>query len=138
MITEDGVINDDLLQQLNQLVGQVGGHEGLDGDGDVLGVLSLGQRRLDHLIDQRPPILVLVVQHLGPELHVASLDQVAGLRLEEGVLVADGDQLAVALPALVGHAGQVGVALLAVAADDLAVVVGVFPLKKEEEEKIYY
>lgn len=39
------------------------------------------------------------------------------------------DQLLVALPSFVSHAGQVGVALLAVLAHHTAVVVGVLPQK---------
>ena len=47
--------------------------------------------------------------------------------LEEGVLVADGDELPVALSSLVSHAGQMGVSLLTVAADHLAVVKLILP-----------
>ena len=64
VIRENWTLQDNLLQQLNQLVGQVGGHEGLDGDADVLRVLGLGQGGLDHLVNQRPPELVLVGQDL--------------------------------------------------------------------------
>ena len=49
MLTEDRVIQDDLLQQLYELVGQVGCHEGLDRDGHLLRVLGLGQSGLYHL-----------------------------------------------------------------------------------------
>ena len=65
VIRENWTLEDNLLQQLDQLVGEVGGHEGLDGDADVLRVLGLGQGGLDHLVNQRPPELVLVGQDLG-------------------------------------------------------------------------
>ena len=47
--------------------------------------------------------------------------------LEEGVLVADGDELPVALSSLVSHAGQMGVSLLTVAPHHLAVVKLILP-----------
>lgn len=49
MFAEHRVIKYDLLQQLNQLIGQVCSHEGLDCDGHLLRVLGLGQSRLHHL-----------------------------------------------------------------------------------------
>jgi len=49
VFTEDGVVEYDLLQQFDQLVGQVRGHEGLDCDGHLLWILSLRQRGLHHL-----------------------------------------------------------------------------------------
>lgn len=49
VLAEDGVIQDDLLQQLDQLIGEVGSHEGLDCDRHFLWVLSLRQGRLHHL-----------------------------------------------------------------------------------------
>ena len=49
MIAEDRVVDDDLLQKFDELVGEVGGHERLDRDGDVLGVLRLGEGGLDNL-----------------------------------------------------------------------------------------
>ena len=41
VLAEDRVIENNLLQQLNQLVGQVCRHERLDGDGHFLWVLRL-------------------------------------------------------------------------------------------------
>lgn len=49
VLAEDRVIEDNLLQQLNQLVGQVCSHEGLDCDRHLLWVLGLRQRCLHHL-----------------------------------------------------------------------------------------
>ena len=123
VVREHGVLQHNFLQQLNQLIGQVSGHEGLHGDGDVLGVLGLGQGGLDHLVDQGSPVLVLVIEDLGPELHVPPLDQVAGLGLEQTVLIADSDQLSITVAPLVSFAGQMGVSLLTVLAHHLAVVV---------------
>lgn len=49
VLAEDRVIKYDLLQQFNQLIWQVCGHEGLDCDGHLLWVLRLRQGRLHHL-----------------------------------------------------------------------------------------
>lgn len=49
MLAEDRVIQHNLLQELDELVGKVSGHEGLDCDGHLLGILSLRQGRLDNL-----------------------------------------------------------------------------------------
>ncbi len=90
MVSEDGiVVQHYLLEQLDQLVGQVGRHEGLDGHRDVLGVLRLAESRLHHLVDQGPAVRVLGIQNLAPEVRFAATDEVAGLALEEGVLIAD-------------------------------------------------
>ena len=86
-----------------------------------------------HLVDKGSPERVLIVKDLGPQLDVSPPHEVPGLRLEERVLVADVDQLSVALASLVGDARQVRVALLAVAADNLAVVEVVLPAKTVSE-----
>jgi hypothetical protein len=78
------------------------------------------------------PKWILIVEYLSPQLHVSSLDEIPRLRLEEGVLVADCDQLLIALAPLVGDARQVGVALLAVASDNLAIIVRVLSGRKED------
>lgn len=124
MVGKHGIIENNLLQQLDQLVGQIGRHERLNGDGNVLGILRLAEGRLNDLVDQLTAIGVALLQHLGPELGVATSHEITRLRLEQGVLVADGDQLAVALAAFVGHAGKMRVALFAVATDDARVVPG--------------
>ena len=72
--------------------------------------LGLCQSSLDNLINERSPVLVLFPKHLSPQLHVASLHQVARLRLEKAVLVAHSNQLSVTVAALVGLGGQVGLA----------------------------
>jgi hypothetical protein len=118
VVREDGRVEHNLLQKFNELVGQISRHEGLDGDRDVVRVLGLRQRSLDDLVNERAPEFVRLNQHLGPEVGVAALDQVARKGLEQRVLVANGDQLLVALAALVGDASQVRVPLLAVLAND--------------------
>ena len=49
VFTEDRVVQHNLLQEFNEFVRQVSGHEGLDCDGHLLGVLSLRQSSLHHL-----------------------------------------------------------------------------------------
>ncbi len=39
MVGEDRVLQDDLLEELDEFVWQIGGHEGLHSHGDILGVL---------------------------------------------------------------------------------------------------
>jgi len=80
-----------------------------------------------YLVNERSSEWIFVIQDFGPELHVSPSHQISSLRLEEGILVADGNQLAVALTALVSDASQVRVALLAITANNLTVVVRVFP-----------
>lgn len=41
-----------------------------------------------HLVNQLSPELIVFIQHLGPQIHVSTLHQVAGLTLEQGVLIA--------------------------------------------------
>ena len=40
MIAEDRVVQNNLLQKFDELVGEIGRHESLHGDGDVLGILG--------------------------------------------------------------------------------------------------
>ena len=49
MVAEDGVFQDDFLQKLNELVGQVGSHEGTDRGGDIVSVLGLTESCLYNL-----------------------------------------------------------------------------------------
>ena len=90
MVPEDGVlIQDNLLQQLDQFIGQVGRHEGLHSHRDVVGILCLAESGLHHLVDERPSVLVVFVQYAPPEVSVTSTDKVASLTLEQGVVVAN-------------------------------------------------
>ena len=72
-----------------------------------------------HLVNEGPAVGVVLLQSHSPEVAVHALHHVARLHLEQGVAVGAVQQGCVALPALVGHAGQVGVPLLAVLAHHL-------------------
>ena len=115
----------DSLEEFDQLVRKLGGHEGFDGAGDLVGVLGLWESSLVDLVDDRLSVWVLWAEDKGPKLLVLSLDEVSGLHLEEVVLVGDSNELLVTLTpgSLVGSEGKVGVPLLAVFTDDLGVVV---------------
>mmetsp|Transcript_25740 Transcript_25740/g.76640 ORF Transcript_25740/g.76640 Transcript_25740/m.76640 type:complete len:1065 (+) Transcript_25740:1273-4467(+) len=118
------LVEDDLLQKLDELVGQIGADEGLDGRGDLVRGGGLRQGRAHDLVDDLAAELVLRVEHDLPELRALALDEVARLQPEEAVAVRDVDELLVAgAPrALVGGVGQVRVAVLAVLADHGGVV----------------
>ena len=130
MIAEYRVVNDNLFEKFDKLIGQISSHKCLDGDRDVLGVLGLGQCGLNHLVDQGSAVLVFIIENLGPQVHITASDQVAGLRLEQGVLVAHGDQLAIAGAALIGDACKMGIAFFAIATDNLTVIIRIFPKNK--------
>ena len=89
MLREHRVLKDNLLEELNQFVGKVGAHEGLNGNGDVFGVLSLVERRLDDLINELATILVTLVKDCGPEVSVLTMDEVTRLSFKERVLIAN-------------------------------------------------
>ena len=83
-----------------------------------------------HLVDKGSPERVLIVKDLGPQLDVSPPHEVPGLRLEQGIFVTHVDELPVALTTLVSNTSKVGVSLLAIAANDFAVVEMVFPGRK--------
>ena len=120
-----------VLQQVQQSLGHVRLHEGLHRAADHLAVLALGQRRVHDLLHQLLLMLVLGRQHLSPQVVVHALHQVAGLVLEQTVVVGHTDQVIVAstVGAAVGKEGQERIHLLAELTNDLAVVEGV--LQKE-------
>ena len=89
VLREYRVLKDNLFEELNQLVGQIGTHEGLDSDGDVFRILGLVQCCLDHLVNEWAAVLVTLVQDSGPYLRVFAVDEIASLSLEERVLIAD-------------------------------------------------
>lgn len=49
MFAEHRVVQDNLLQKFNELIGQVGGHESFDSNRDLLGVLGLREGGLNNL-----------------------------------------------------------------------------------------
>ena len=118
VIREDGRVQNNLLEQLNELIRQISRHESLDSDRDVVRVLSLRQRSLDNLVNQRATELVRFDQNFRPELRITAFHQVTSKRLEQRVLVANGDQFFVALSAFVSDAGQVRITFFAVFADN--------------------
>ena len=89
-------------------------------------IVLYGTLVLAHLVYELSPEWVILQEYLSPQLLIPSSHQVAGLALEQGVLVAHVDELPVALSSLVSHAGQVRVALLAVLANDTAIIELVF------------
>ena len=60
--------------------------ERLHSDGDVLGVLGLRQRGLHDLVDEGAAVLVVLLQHVSPQVAVSALDEVASLCLEQARL----------------------------------------------------
>mmetsp|Transcript_9515 Transcript_9515/g.21823 ORF Transcript_9515/g.21823 Transcript_9515/m.21823 type:complete len:509 (-) Transcript_9515:2161-3687(-) len=122
VVAELGALEHNLLQELNQLVGQVGVHERLDSHGHFLSILARGQGSGHHLVDQLALELVVVSEHGGPQIEVLTLDQIASLGLEEAVLVGDSNELGVALAALVGDDSEMRVALLAVLTHNAGIV----------------
>ena len=53
MIAEDRVVQNNLLQKFDELVGEIGRHESLHGDRDVFGILGLRQGCLYYLQNKR-------------------------------------------------------------------------------------
>ena len=66
---------------------------------------------------------VIICEHVLPQVRVHALHDVPGLELEQRVFVGDLHQLDVAVAALVRHAREVGIPLLAVLTHNLGVVV---------------
>lgn len=57
---------------------------------------------------------IIVAEHIFPNLGIGSLQEVAGLRPEHGILVRNIDQLEIIATFAVGNEGEIGIALLAV------------------------
>mmetsp|Transcript_7995 Transcript_7995/g.24171 ORF Transcript_7995/g.24171 Transcript_7995/m.24171 type:complete len:363 (-) Transcript_7995:2284-3372(-) len=119
-----GLVQHDLLQQLDQLVWKIRSDEGLDGRRDVLGIRRLRQGGADNLVDDLTPVLVLRVQHHAPQIWALALHQVARLQPVQAILVRHIHELLVARSpgALVGGVGEVRVTVLAVFAHGSRVV----------------
>ena len=56
---ENGAFQNNLLKQLDELIGQVGSHEGLHCHRDLLRVLGFRQRRLYNLQSQTSSCLIM-------------------------------------------------------------------------------
>ena len=113
-------LQDDLLEQLDELVRQVGRHEGLDRRRDDVWVFGLWQRILHDGVDALAAVLILLDEDRRPQIEVLPLDEVARLLLEEAVPVGHVDKLRVAHAALVCDKGEVRVALLAILSHHLS------------------
>lgn len=127
VVAECRVLEHNLLEQLNELVGEVCRHERLDRHRHILGVRRFGKRRLNHLVNDLPPRIRLLSQHLRPQIGIPPADQVPRLALPHLVAVGQPNQLLVAQPALVRNERHVRVPLLAVRPDHVAVIVRVLP-----------
>ena len=71
MIAEDRVVQNNFLQKFDELVGEIGCHESLHGDGNVFGILGFWQRCLYYLpnkkdisYQQRGQVSVLVSTYM--------------------------------------------------------------------------
>lgn len=83
MLTEQRVLKDNLLQQLDEFLGQISTHECLHSARYILRVLCLTQSCLDHLIDQWATIGVILNQNTPPQLCVTTTYEIASLSLEQ-------------------------------------------------------
>mmetsp|Transcript_29299 Transcript_29299/g.55358 ORF Transcript_29299/g.55358 Transcript_29299/m.55358 type:complete len:1135 (-) Transcript_29299:64-3468(-) len=120
VVGELGSLQDDTVEELNELEGQLGGEEGLDGGGNLVGVLGLGEGGLDDLVDQGALVGILLglsaAENLGPELQVLLLNEVPRLVLEQAVVSGDPEEVLIAGSSglLVRQKGERRVELLAV------------------------
>mmetsp|Transcript_3712 Transcript_3712/g.9309 ORF Transcript_3712/g.9309 Transcript_3712/m.9309 type:complete len:463 (+) Transcript_3712:1267-2655(+) len=74
-----GLVQHDLLEELDELVGQVRADESLDSGGNLFSIRRLWQRGGDDLVDDLAPVLVGRAQDQVPQLGALALDQVARL-----------------------------------------------------------
>jgi hypothetical protein len=118
VVGEGRGFEDDLLEQFDELGGEVVLDECLNGDWDVVRVGRLGDGGGDDLVDELPSVNVVGDEDLGPKLRKTTLDEVSGLMLEHGVGVGDGDELVVAETLGERDKGEVRVSLLAILSDD--------------------
>lgn len=124
-VRELGVVEHDFLEQGNELLVEAGLGEGLDGAGDLINVVGVGEGTGNNLLDDELAVRIVRGEDMSPQLLVLSLDQVLGLETVEGVLVGEFDQLVVAVASvtLVAFVGHVRVVILAVGSYYLAIVV---------------
>jgi hypothetical protein len=94
--------------------------------------------RWTDLINQRTSEFIVLLQHNSPEVCVTASNKVACLALEEGVFIADLDDLLITLATLVCHTGQVGITLLTVFANNMAVIILIFPVSQKDDDYMYW
>lgn len=70
-------------------------------------------RDVTNLVDQLATMDVVTNKDLGPQLRLATLDEITSLLLEHGILVGDSNELVIAEAFSVCDVSQVGVSLLA-------------------------
>src|SRR5579859_388716 len=127
---------DDLLEQFNQLIRQIGIQECLYSDRDIIGIRAFGNcgssdlelennREEVYLIDELATIDA-VLQDCTPQLWVSSLDEISRLMLEHLILVRDVHKLRIILALLICNESQVWISFLTVLADDERIVQGIF------------
>mmetsp|Transcript_5826 Transcript_5826/g.17846 ORF Transcript_5826/g.17846 Transcript_5826/m.17846 type:complete len:596 (+) Transcript_5826:1048-2835(+) len=122
---ELAVLNDHLLQQLDELMRQVGIHERLHSDAHLLLLLALRQSSLNHSVNQLATMDLIATQYHSPKFRVRTLNKIASLSFVLAVGVGDLNELSITSTTLVAENGQTGVTVLGVLADHLAIVEGV-------------
>mmetsp|Transcript_4546 Transcript_4546/g.9675 ORF Transcript_4546/g.9675 Transcript_4546/m.9675 type:complete len:847 (-) Transcript_4546:1224-3764(-) len=124
VVREFRTLKNNLFKELNQLVRELGGHERLDGERNLVRVLRLGESSLHGLVNNTAAVRVVVTENALPKTHVLALDAVTSLILKELVCVGDLNELIVAgAPGtLVGKEGKVRVELLTELTNLLGVV----------------
>ena len=117
-------MENDALKKLNELLGQVGVHEGTHGEGYLIDVLGLRESSLDDLVDDLLSVRVVLTEDGSPELFALTLDEVASLHSVEVVLVGDLNELVITSTpgSLVSSESKVWVALFTVFTDNLAII----------------
>ena len=78
-------LQDDLVQQLDQIVRQVGIQEHLHAQGHLVGLLAFGQDLADEVVDEFSALLRVFLQHASPQVLVHAVHQILGLLLEHRV-----------------------------------------------------
>lgn len=139
VLAEGGWFDNDFLQELNQLNGEICLDKRLDSDGNIIRVCAFGESGGDnlsdyiqttrfrlhkkpYLINQLATVKVSPIENLRPKIWLASLDEITRLLLEHRVLVGNGDELVITEPFCIGNVREVRVALLAELSDNHGVV----------------
>lgn len=125
VVGESGVVKNDSLKKLDQLMWKFSGHESLDCARDLISVLGLWQSGLNDLLNDILSVLVVWNKDLAPKGFILSLNEVASLESVEEVAVGDLDELLIALSpcSLVCSVSQVWVTLFSVLTDNFRIIV---------------